>query len=156
MRQGIASGLPTTGEQRSQQPCYTHCESAQNSIGTGSRANNPLLGQLFSMISIKNLVGIIKSIGSKHEWEGNGFVVTLKSQWLVEYKETDDHRVAELVSEPLVGGDEKMHRAVYLQTLKWKLDSERVPASDEDKKLIAARIKEALIHLEPSAELISE
>jgi hypothetical protein len=108
------------------------------------------------MFSIKNLVDIIKSIGSKHEWEGNGFVVTLKSQWLVEYKETNDHRVAELVSEPLVDSDEKMHRAIYLQTIKWKPDSERVPVSDEDKKLIAARIKEALVHLEPSAKLISE
>ena len=108
------------------------------------------------MFSIKNLVDIIKSIGSKHEWEGNGFVITLKSQWLVEYKETNDHRVAELVSEPLVDGDEKMHRAVYLQTLKWRLNFERVPASDEDKKLIAARVIEALAHLEPSAELISE
>jgi hypothetical protein len=49
-----------------------------------------------------------------------------------------------------------MHRGIYLKTLKWRLDSERIRATDEEKKLIAERIKEALVHLESSAELIPE
>jgi len=108
------------------------------------------------MISIKNIIDIVRSIGSKHQWEGDDFVVTLKSQWLVEYEDTKDHRIAELGSEPLVDSDETMHRGIYLKTLIWRHNSERIPASEEETKLVAERLKQALVHLEPSAELIWE
>src|ERR1700743_3060076 len=106
------------------------------------------------MLSIKNIADIVKSIGSKNEWQGNGFTVALKSQWLVEYREANDHRVAELGSEPLIDSDGAMHRGIYLKTLKWRLGSEPIHATEEEKKLITERVKEALLHLEPSAELI--
>jgi hypothetical protein len=108
------------------------------------------------MIRVKDIVAIIKSIGSKRDWEGNGFVVRLKSQWLIEYEDTEKHRTAELSSEPLIGNDRKMHRGIYLKTIKWRLNSEQIPASDDEKSLISKRIREALTYLEPSAELIEE
>jgi hypothetical protein len=104
------------------------------------------------MFSLKNMIDILKSIGSKHSWEGEDFIVTLKSQWLVEYRDRD--RVAEIISEPLVDGPDRMHRAIYLRTIKWKCPSGDTPATDEEKKIIAERVRKALVHLEPSAEII--